>query len=101
MRMDPTSETEVKVTLTLPDGYTVSVPSDVKHPTAFAEYSSMYMLKDRALTMDRTMRYKVGELPVSEFGAYRDFLKGVSNDAGQMLQLVGASAEAPVRAENS
>ena len=101
MRMDPTSETEVKVTLTLPDGYTVTVPSDVKHATAFAEYSSMYMLKDHALMMDRTMRYKVGELPVSEFGAYRDFLKGVSNDAGQMLQLVGASAEAPVRAENS
>jgi hypothetical protein len=24
--------------LTLPDGYTVTVPSDVKHATAFAEY---------------------------------------------------------------
>jgi predicted Zn-dependent protease len=104
MRMDPTGETEVKVTLNLPDGYTVTVPSDLKHATAFAEYSSTYMLKDRALTMDRTMRYKVDELPVSEFGAYRAFLKSVSNDAGQMLQLVGASAEAPkttVRAENS
>ena len=104
MRVDPTSETEVKVTLTLPDGYTVSVPTDVKHATAFAEYSSTYMLKDRALMMDRTMRYKVDELPVSEFGAYRAFLKSVSDDAGQMLQLVGTSAEAPkttVKAENS
>jgi len=93
MRMDPTGETEVKVTLTLPEGYTVTVPSDVKHATAFAEYTSTYVLKDRSLTMDRTMRYKVGELPMSEFGAYRDFVKSVSEDAGQMLQLVGASAQ--------
>jgi hypothetical protein len=101
MRMDPTRETEVKVTLTLPDGYTVTVPSDVKHATAFAEYSSTYMLKDRALTMDRTMRYKVDELPVSEFGAYRHFLKSVSNDAGQMLQLVGAAVAGTTTASNS
>ena len=102
--LDPTGETEVKVTLTLPDGYTVTVPSDVKHGTAFAEYSSAYALKDHVLTMDRTMRYKVGELPVSEFGAYRDFTKKVSDDAGQMLQLVGASAEQPkvaAKAQNS
>jgi Flp pilus assembly protein TadD len=92
MLMDPTSETQVKVTLTLPEGYTVTVPADVKRASAFAEYTSTYVLKDNALTMDRTMRYKVRELPLSEFGAYRDFFKGVSDDAGQMLQLVGASA---------
>ncbi|HET6217073.1 MAG TPA: tetratricopeptide repeat protein, partial [Acidobacteriaceae bacterium] len=92
MMLDPTGETEVKITLTLPGGYTVTVPTDVKHTTEFAEYTSTYTLKGDALTMDRTMRYKVRELPVSEFGAYRDFVKAVSDDAGQMLQLVGASA---------
>jgi tetratricopeptide (TPR) repeat protein len=86
--MDPTGETEVKVTLTLPEGYTVTVPADVKRAGAFAEYTSTYTLKETALTIDRTVRYKVRELPVSEFGAYRDFVKGVSDDAGQMLQLV-------------
>jgi hypothetical protein len=30
MLMDPTGETGVKVTLTLPEGYTVAVPADVK-----------------------------------------------------------------------
>jgi tetratricopeptide (TPR) repeat protein len=88
MVIDPTGEAEVKVTLTLPEGYTVTVPSDVKRSTDFAEYTSTYKLKDRTLEMDRTMRYKVRELPVSEFGAYREFLKTVSDDAEQMLQLV-------------
>jgi hypothetical protein len=37
MLMDPTGETEVKVTLTLPEGYTVTVPADVKRASAFAE----------------------------------------------------------------
>jgi tetratricopeptide (TPR) repeat protein len=99
--MDPTGETEVKVTLTLPEGYTVTVPSDVKRSTDFAEYTSTYKLKDRTLEMDRTLRYKVRELPVSEFGAYREFLKAVSDDAAQMLQLVGASAMGTARADNS
>jgi tetratricopeptide (TPR) repeat protein len=104
MVIDPTGEAEVKVTLTLPEGYTVTLPSDVKRSTDFAEYTSTYKLKDRTLEMDRTMRYKVRELPVSEFGAYREFLKAVSDDAGQMLQLVGASAKASTtsaKADNS
>jgi tetratricopeptide (TPR) repeat protein len=98
MLMDPTGETEVKVTLALPDGYTVTVPSDVKRTSAFAEYTSTYVLKDNALTMDRTMRYKVREVAVSEFGAYRDFTKTVSDDAGQMLQMVGSETKATTRA---
>jgi tetratricopeptide (TPR) repeat protein len=99
--IDPTTETEVKVMLTLPEGYSVTVPADVKHTTAFAEYTSTYGLKDNVLTMDRTLRYKVRELPASEFGAYRDFAKNVSDDASQMLQLVGASAKGTARGDNS
>ncbi|HEY3988694.1 MAG TPA: DUF3857 domain-containing protein [Acidobacteriaceae bacterium] len=103
MLMDPTGETEVKVTLTLPEGYTVTVPANVKRTTEFAEYTSTYALKDNTLTIDRTMRDKTSELPVSEFAAYRDFVKGVSDDSSQMLQLVGASVKgtAPAKAENS
>lgn len=105
MVMDPTGETEVKVTLDLPEGYTVTVPADVKRTTPFAEYTSTYVLKDHTLVMDRTLHYKVRELPVSDFGAYRDFTKAVSDDAGQMIQLVGAETKqataAPVKADSS
>ena len=101
--MDPTGETEIHIKLTLPEGYTVTVPPDVKHSTAFAEYSSTYVLKDRTLEMDRTLRYKVHELPVNEFAAYRDFVKEMSDDSSQMLQLVGAEAKGTTtaRADNS
>jgi tetratricopeptide (TPR) repeat protein len=97
MLMDPTGETEVKAALTLPEGYTVTLPANVKRTTEFAAYTSTYALKGNELMMDRTMRYKAREVPVSEFAAYRDFLKGVSDDAGQMLQLVGAGAAATTK----
>jgi len=92
MMLDATGETVVHIKLMLPEGYTVTVPPDVKRSAAFAEYTSTYVLKDRTLEMDRTLRYKARELPVSEFGAYRDFVKGMSDDSSQMIQLVGASA---------
>ena len=88
MMLDATGETAVHVKLTLPEGYTMTVPPDVKRSTAFAEYTSTYLLKDRTLEMDRTVRYKARELPVSEFGAYREFVKGMSDDSSQMLQMV-------------
>lgn len=102
MTLDATGETAVHVKLTLPEGYTVTVPPDVKRSTAFAEYTSTYVLKDGTLEMNRTLKYKVRELPVSEFGAFREFVKGMSDDSSQMIQLVGASAkETTTRADNS
>jgi tetratricopeptide (TPR) repeat protein len=99
MALDTTDETAVHVKLTLPEGYTVTVPPDVKRSTAFAEYTSTYVLKDRTLEMDRTLRYKARELAVSEFGAYRDFVKGMSDDSSQMIQLVGAGTKTVVLAK--
>ncbi len=88
MAMDPTTETEVKVTLTLPEDEAVTPPADVNRSTAFADYISKYSVKDREFTMDRTLRYKVRELSANEFDDYRTFLRAVSDDASQMIQLV-------------
>jgi tetratricopeptide (TPR) repeat protein len=102
MMLDATGETAVHINLTLPEGYTVTVPPDVKRSAAFAEYTSTYVLKDRTLEMDRTLRYKERELPVNEFGAYREFVKGMSDDSSQMIQLLGASAKGTTtKADNS
>jgi tetratricopeptide (TPR) repeat protein len=97
--LDTTGETIVQVKLTLPEGYTVTVPPAVKHSTAFAEYTSTYVLKDRTLEMDRTLRYKARELPVGDFGAFRDFVKDMSADSAQMIQLVGVEAKGTVTAK--
>ena len=91
--LDPTAEIDVKATIEVPEGYTVEVPADVRRTSPFAEYVSTYAMKGRTLEMDRTMRYKAREIPVSDFPAYRDFLKAVSDDAGQMLQLVGSEVK--------
>jgi tetratricopeptide (TPR) repeat protein len=102
--LDTTGETSLKVTLTLPEGYTVTVPADVKRAKPFAEYSSTYKLKDRTLEMEYALHYKVRELPLDAFQDYVGFVNGMSDDASQMIQLVGASAQEPkttVKADNS
>ncbi|HEX6496377.1 MAG TPA: DUF3857 domain-containing protein, partial [Acidobacteriaceae bacterium] len=102
--LDTTGETSVKVTLTLPEGYTATVPADAKRTKAFAEYSSTYKLKDRTLEMDYALHYKVRELPVDDFKDYIGFMNGMGDDASQLIQLVGASAPEPksaAKADNS
>ena len=86
--LDPTNETEVNVTLTLPEGYTVTVPSDVKRSKPFAEYTATYKLKSNVLEMDRCMRYKAREVAWSDSDEYIGFVNSVSADASQMIQLV-------------
>jgi tetratricopeptide (TPR) repeat protein len=86
--LDPTADTEVKIAIELPEDYTLEAPADVKRTTPFAEYVSTYAVKGHTLEMDRALRYKAREISVSDFPAYREFLKAVSDDAGQMLQLI-------------
>jgi tetratricopeptide (TPR) repeat protein len=85
--LDTTGETWVKTTLTLPEGYAVTAPADVKRSTAFAEYRSTYKVKDRMLAMNYTVQYKVRELPWDSFQEYVGFVNSMGDDASQMIQL--------------
>ncbi len=93
IELDSVAENVVKLTLELPAGYSIQPPPDVHKDTPFAEYTSTATLTGHTLHLDRTLRYKQRELPVSDFAAYRDFLKAVSDDAGQMMQLIGSEVK--------
>jgi tetratricopeptide (TPR) repeat protein len=93
MQLDGDMVRESKATLTLPAGYSMIPPDDVKRVTPFAEYTSTYVLKGRTLEMNRRLAYKVRELPASEWTAYREFEKAVSDDAGQMMQLFSSESK--------
>jgi len=92
MRLDAGMKMAVHTVLTLPEGYTLTAPTDVSRIADFAEYRATYALKGNVLTSDHTVQMKVNELPVSQFDAYRNFLKAGGDDISQMLQLVGAGA---------
>jgi tetratricopeptide (TPR) repeat protein len=90
--LDTTGETHVTVKLTLPDGYTVTVPKDVKRTKSFAEYTATYRLSGRELEMDHSLHYKIRELPFDQFEDYIGFVNSVSDDAAQMIQLAASPA---------
>jgi hypothetical protein len=73
MLMDPTGETEVKATLTLPDGYTVTMPADVKQASAFAEYTSTYALEQGGDELAALRTYTIPS-PLDGEYASADFL---------------------------
>jgi hypothetical protein len=85
--LDTTGETRVNVALTLPEGYTVTVPPDVKRTNSFGEYASTYRLNGHTLEMDRTLHYKIRELPWDASMDYVGFVNSMSGDASQMIQL--------------
>ena len=83
---------ENHVVLTLPEGYTAIAPPNTTRKTDFAEYTCTSTVKGRTLQVDRRLEYKVHELPVSAWPAFREFQKAVSDDNVRMLQLIGADA---------
>ena len=85
--LDTTGETRVNVALTLPEGYMVTVLPDVKRTNSFGEYASTYRLNGHTLEMDRTLHYKIRELPWDAFVDYIGFVNSMSGDASQMIQL--------------
>jgi hypothetical protein len=85
--LDTTGETRVDVALTLPEGYTVTVPPDVKRTNSFGEYASTYRLNGHTFEIDRTLHYKIRELPWDAFVDYIGFVNSMSGDASQMIQL--------------
>jgi len=95
MQLEGDMVRESKATLTLPEGYSMVPPEDFKRSTAFAEYSSTYVLKGRTLEMNRRLFYKVGELPASEWAAYREFESAVNTDATRMMQLFPVTESKP------
>lgn len=93
MTLGAIGEQTVSATLELPPGYSVQVPADVHREVPFAEYTSHASLSGHTLHLERTLRVKQSEVPVSEFTPYRNFLKAVSDDADQMMQLIGSEAK--------
>jgi len=82
----------------LPSTYTAELPKSVKYSTAFATYQTDYKLDGKnRLTTDRRTEVLQSKVPVSDWVAYKRFVKNVQDDEGKFIQLaapgVAAAAE--------
>jgi tetratricopeptide (TPR) repeat protein len=85
----------------LPKGYSAELPKDVDLKQDFADYHASYSTKNGVLTTERRLSVKLREVPVSEFEAYKEFAKAVSDDHEVYVALLNGTASTQVAAGSS
>ncbi len=75
----------MKLTMTLPAGFTAQAPFGVNVDHDYAAYKSTYKIADHTLTAERTLNFKMRELPASRASEYLTFSRTVESDETQLL----------------
>jgi transglutaminase-like putative cysteine protease/tetratricopeptide (TPR) repeat protein len=81
----------------LPEGYALEMPNDANATTDFAEYHSVYSVKDHVLTAERRVILKGSKVMSAQWPAYQSLVKTINEDQFQFLQLVHSEARSADR----
>jgi tetratricopeptide (TPR) repeat protein len=81
------SELTTHVQLAMPDTVTMQAPVDVTVSRDYADYTTTYRVAGHALTMDRTIRFKMASLPTSRGADYLAFVRAIRADEEQRVEL--------------
>ena len=83
------------LTLKLPDSFTARVPVAVSIARDYATFKSSYHLESHTLIAERTLSFKMRELPASRVGDYLAFTRAVESDESQVLVAENSATAAP------
>ncbi|HXN19505.1 MAG TPA: DUF3857 domain-containing protein [Candidatus Binatus sp.] len=83
------------LTLKLPDSFTARAPVAVSIARDYATFQSSYHLESHTLVAERTLRFKMRELPASRAGDYLAFTRAVESDESQVLVAENSATAAP------
>jgi len=86
---------DVRLKLELPSTFTAQAPISVSVTRDYADFSSNYHFADHTLTAERTLNFKIHELPASRTSDYLAFARAVNNDENQPLVVANATPGAP------
>ena len=81
----------VHLKLTLPANFKGSAPVGVAVSRDYADFKSEYTLDGQTLTADRSLNFKMRELPADRTGDYLAFAHAVASDESQSLHLLNAA----------
>jgi tetratricopeptide (TPR) repeat protein len=91
-------DVETHLRLRFPPGFVATPPVGIAVARDYAEFKSSYDFQDGALLAERTLNFKMRELPPSRAPDYLAFEHAVQSDAAQQLLIAdpaGAQAEIP------
>ena len=81
--------------LKLPSNFTAQAPVAVSIVRDYAVFKSSYRFESHTLVAERTLNFKMRELPASRVGDYRAFARAVESDEGQVLLAENSNTGAP------
>lgn len=82
----------MKLKLDFPEKFKFRVPVPVSVVRDYAEYRSDYKAEAQTFSLERVLRFKARELPVSRTRDYQAFSRAVRSDEAQALSVENASA---------
>jgi tetratricopeptide (TPR) repeat protein len=94
-------EVTTRVQLELPVKYAVRAPVSVTVMRDYAEYRSSYKVERNRVAAERTLRFRLRELPRARVSDYLAFARAVRADEGQSLTVEATAAGAPAIPETA
>ncbi len=95
IRLGSPLDVSVRLKLVLPDNYVAQPPVGVSVPRDYAEFKSSYRYEDHALTVARSLTFRMRELPASRMSDYLAFARAVESDETQTLAIANSSTGMP------
>ena len=88
-------DVSTQVKLTLPANFTAQPPVAIAVARDYAEFKSSYQFENRTMTAERSLNFKMRELPASRAGDYRAFTRAVTEDENRVLLIENSTTGAP------
>jgi tetratricopeptide (TPR) repeat protein len=86
----------VRLTLRLPPSLTARTPVAASVARDYAEFKSSYQFADHTVTAQRSLDFKMHEVPASRIDDYQAFARAVAADQNQALVVENTAPGAPV-----
>ena len=87
--------------LVLSANHSARAPVSVSVMRDYAEYRSTYELHGNELTVDRSIRFKLRELPADRAGDYQAFTRAVEADETQVVAIENSAPGTPAIPESA
>lgn len=87
VRLGAPGRRNYSASIALPEGFAPTLPAAVNLVEDFAEYHATYAFTNGALRVQRELTVKLNKVPSSDQDKYKEFLKGVNDDVGQLITL--------------
>ena len=85
-----------RLKLSLPSGFVAETPVGIAVTRDYAEFKSSYRFQDRTLTAQRSLAFKMRDLPASRRGDYLAFTHALDADQAQPLVVENSAPGTPV-----